>query len=63
MLQKMMEWRGLPKGAIKDLKEKGYSSDLVDLIGRMLHREYHSRPTAKEILAECTSARMEVGMH
>ena len=48
MMQKMREWRGLPQGAIK-----GYSSDLVDLIRRMLHPDYHRRPTAEEIEAEC----------
>ena len=58
MIQKMKEWRGLPQGTIR-----GYSSDLVNLIGRMLHPDYHRRPTAKEILAECTDARREVGMH
>ena len=49
MAQKMSMWRGLPRGTIT-----GYSSDLVDLIGRMLHPDYHRRPTAEEIKAECT---------
>ena len=49
MAQKMSRWRGLPQGTIH-----GYSSDLVDLIGRMLHPDYHRRPSAKEIYAECT---------
>ena len=52
MAQKMNKWKGLPQGTIN-----GYSSDLVALIGRMLHPDYHKRPSAKEILAECTSAR------
>lgn len=50
MIQKIQ--KGLPRGAIS-----GYSSDLVDLIGRMLHPDHHRRPSAKEIRAECTSAR------
>ena len=44
--------KGLPQGAIS-----GYSSDLVALIGRMLHPDHHGRPSAKEILAESTNAR------
>ena len=38
---------------------RGYSSDLVDLIGRMLHPDYHRRSTAREILVECTNARQD----
>ena len=53
MIQKIQ--KGLPRGAIS-----GYSSDLVDLIGRMLHPDHHRRPSAKEILAECTSARQAI---
>ena len=53
MAQKMSRWRGLPRGTIR-----GYSSDLVDLIGRMLDPDYRRRPRAKEIRAECTAARM-----
>ena len=52
MMQKMKEWRGLPQGTIK-----GYSSDLVALLGRMLHPDHHRRPSAKEIAAECTNDR------
>ena len=48
MAQKMSRWRGLPQGAISD-----YSSDLVNLIGRMLDPDHHGRPSAKEIYAEC----------
>ena len=55
MAQKMSGWRGLPQGTIR-----GYSSDLVALIGRMLDPDYHKRPSAKEILAECTSARKAI---
>ena len=55
MLQKMREWGGLPQGTIK-----GYSSDLVSLIGRMLHPDHHGRPSAKEIRAECTAARQHL---
>jgi len=54
MAQKMNKWRGLPQGTIK-----GYSSDLVALIGRMLHPDHHARPSAKEIDAECTNARQD----
>ena len=55
MLQKMREWGGLPQGTIK-----GYSSDLVALIGRMLHPEHHRRPSAKEIRAGCTAVRQDL---
>ena len=47
--------KGLPQGAIS-----GYSSDLVALIGRMLHPDPHGRPSAKEIRAECTAARQDL---
>ena len=55
MAQKMSRWRGLPQGTIS-----GYSSDLVALIGRMLHPDHHRRPSAKEIRAECTNARQAI---
>ena len=55
LAQKMRMWNGLTLGAIR-----GFSSDLVDLIGRMLHPDDKRRPSAKEIEAECTKARCEV---
>ena len=55
MMQKMREWRGLPQGTVR-----GYSSDLVVLIGRMLHPDYRRKPSAAQILAECTFARMDI---
>ena len=51
LVQKMQ--RGLPQGAIR-----GYSSELVGLVGRMIHPDHHQRPSAKEILAECTNLRI-----
>ena len=48
LVQKMQ--RGVPQGAIQD-----YSSDLF---GRMLHPDHHRRPSAEEILAECTNLRI-----
>ena len=50
LVQKMQ--RGLPQGAIR-----GYSSELVGLVGRMIHPDHHQRPSAQEIWAECTDAR------
>ena len=55
MAQKMKEWTGLPQGTIS-----GYSSDLVGLIERMLHPDHHGRPSAKEVLEECTDDRMDL---
>ena len=55
MAQKMSRWRGLPQGTIK-----GYSSDLVALIGKMLLPDPYGRPSAKEIRAECTAARQDL---
>jgi len=52
LVQKMQ--RGLPQGAIQ-----GYSSDLVRLVGRMIHPDHHKRPSAKDIRAECTYARTD----
>ena len=49
MAQKM---RCLPSETIR-----GYSSGLVDIIGRMLDPDSHRRPTAKDIWAECTDDR------
>ena len=50
LVQKMQ--RGLPQGAIR-----GYSSELVGLVGRTIHPDHHQRPTSREIWAECTLAR------
>ena len=49
MAQKMRRWRGLPKGTIR-----GYSCDLVDLIGKMLDPDHRRRPSAAEIESECS---------
>ena len=49
MAQKMSRWKGLPKGTIR-----GYSCELVDLIGRMLDPDHRRRPSAAEIETECT---------
>ena len=56
MAEKMSRWSGLPQ----EDPIKGYSSDLVALIGRMLHPDHHARPSAKEIRAECTAARQDL---
>eukprot|EP00092_Neocalanus_flemingeri_P041596 GFUD01045301.1.p1 GENE.GFUD01045301.1~~GFUD01045301.1.p1 ORF type:complete len:305 (+),score=59.66 GFUD01045301.1:91-915(+) len=50
----VIRWTGLTQGAIR----RGYSDDLVSLIGRMLSPEKQDRPSAENIKRECTWARM-----
>ena len=54
MAGKMNSWTGLAQGSIR-----GYSADLVDLIGRMLHPEHRRRPSAAEIVEECTDEKQD----
>ena len=54
MAHKMSGWSGLAKGTIR-----GYSCDLVDLIGRMLHPDHRRRPSAAELEAECTEEKLD----
>ena len=54
MAHKMSSWRGLPQGTIR-----GYSCDLVDLIGRMLHPDPRRRPSAAQLEAECTEEKQD----
>jgi len=59
MAQKMSKWRGLPQGTIRGYSD---STELVALIGRMLHPDHHARPSAEEIKAECTSAKCKLSL-
>ena len=54
MAEKMSHWRGLPRGTIR-----GYSADLLDLMGRMLNPDHRMRPSAHEIEEECTEEKQD----
>ena len=46
----------------KDI-QGSYSSDLVRVLQKMVNTSPHGRPSAGEILSECTLDRQESGLH
>ena len=55
----VMKWTGLPAGAIQG----GYSGDLVALLANMLSTDPGDRPSARQVVRECTDERTESSMH
>ena len=55
------KWQGVMDDLDNEVLEPGrYSTDLVEIIGRMLRVDQEERPSTKEILQECTKTRMMV---
>ena len=52
-------WRGMEEEE-EEVVRPGYPAELVTLIGGMLRLEEERRPSARDIMAECTVARMRV---
>ena len=55
------KWQGIMDEANNEVMEPGrHSADLVEMVGKMLRVEQKERPSAKEILQQCTNTRMMV---
>jgi len=55
------KWQGVMDDPDNEVLQPGrYSTDLVEIIGKMLRVDQEERPSAKEILNECTKTRMMV---
>ena len=54
-------WQGVMDEKNNEVMEPGrHSADLVEIVGQMLRVEQKERPSAKEILQQCTKTRMMV---
>jgi len=59
--EEINKWQGIMDETNNEVMEPGrHSTDLVEIVGKMLRLEQKERPSAKEILQECTKTRMMV---
>ena len=59
--EEINKWQGIMEEANNEVMEPGrHSADLVEIVGKMLRVEQKERPSAKEILQQCTKTRMMV---
>ena len=59
--EEINKWQGIMDEVNDVVMEPGrHSADLVEIVGKMLRLEQRERPSAKEIMQQCTQTRMLV---